>query len=49
MDALTKFLGRPPDEKEFMRAIEAPASKNQTFWKRLWVKMGIMPFQGQGR
>jgi hypothetical protein len=46
MDALTKFLGRPPDDKEFMRAIEAPASKNQTFWRRLWVKMGIMSLRG---
>jgi hypothetical protein len=41
MDALTKFLGRKPNNKAFIRALKAPASKNQTFWGRVAVRMGM--------
>ena len=36
MEALTKFMGRRPNSKAFIRALKAPASKNQTFWRRGW-------------
>ena len=35
MEALTKFMGRKPDSRAFIKALKAPASRNQTFWRRL--------------
>jgi hypothetical protein len=40
MEALTKYLGRKPNSKAFAKALKAPASKNQTFWRRVAVRMG---------
>lgn len=41
MDALAKFLGRKPNNKAFIKALNAPASKHQTFWGRVAVRMGM--------
>jgi hypothetical protein len=49
MGALTKFLGRKPNNKAFIKAFKAPANRNQTFWRRVAVRMGIKArFQGLG-
>jgi hypothetical protein len=42
MDALTKFQGRPPNDKAFIRAIKDGNSKDAPFWRRLAAKMGII-------
>ena len=41
MEALTKFMGRAPNSKAFVKALKAPANRNQTFWRRMGIKMGV--------
>jgi hypothetical protein len=41
MEALTKFMGRKPDSRAFIKALKAPASRNQTFWRRMGIRLGI--------
>ena len=42
MDALTNFMGRKPNSKAFVKALKAPANKNQTFWRRMGIKIGVV-------
>jgi hypothetical protein len=42
MEALTKFMGRKPDSRAFVRALKAPANKNQTFWRRMGIRIGYV-------
>jgi hypothetical protein len=41
MEALTKFMGRKPNSRMFIKALKAPANRNQTFW-RMGIRMGGM-------
>jgi hypothetical protein len=42
MEALSKFMGRKPNSRAFIRALKAPASKNQAFWRRVGIRLGIV-------
>jgi hypothetical protein len=44
MEALAKFMGRKPNSKMFITALKAPANRNQTFWRRVRIRLGSMLF-----
>jgi hypothetical protein len=45
MEALTKFMARKPNSKMFITALKAPANRNQTFWRRVRIRLGGMLFR----
>jgi hypothetical protein len=42
MEALTKSMGRKPNSRMFIKVLKAPANRNQTFWRRMGIRMRVI-------